>query len=91
MLNFLPKRLLSILAVLVLVAFVAAGCGGQQPAAKPPEKPASAPAAVVRQNSSRIITRWPFGNTISTASSARPPSSRRAAASDVAVAQLPVV
>ncbi len=43
MLDFLPKRLLSLISVLILVAFVAAGCGGQP--AKAPEKPASAPAA----------------------------------------------
>lgn len=43
MLNFLPKRFLSLLSVLIVVAFVVAGCGGQQ--AKAPEKPASAPAA----------------------------------------------
>lgn len=37
------KRFLPVLTLLVLIAFVVAGCGSQQP--KAPEKPASAPAA----------------------------------------------
>ncbi len=41
--RFLTNRFLTVVTLLVLVAFVAAGCGGQQ--AKAPEKPASAPAA----------------------------------------------
>jgi rhodanese-related sulfurtransferase len=41
--RFLSNRFLSIVTLLVLIAFVAAGCGSQQ--AKAPEKPASAPAA----------------------------------------------
>nr|VVH84585.1 hypothetical protein TUEID40_05796 [Pseudomonas aeruginosa] len=39
----------------------------------------------------RISTCWPLGRTICTASLIVPPSSRRAAARLVAVAQLPVV
>jgi rhodanese-related sulfurtransferase len=41
--RFLTNRFLTVVALLILVAFVVAGCGGQQ--AKAPEKPASAPAA----------------------------------------------
>lgn len=37
------KRFLPVVTLLVLLAFIVAGCGGQQP--KAPEKPASAPAA----------------------------------------------
>lgn len=55
------------------------------------EVPASAPFSQARQNSRRISTCWPLGRTICTASLIVPPSSRRAAARLVAVAQLPVV
>ncbi|MDT8904060.1 rhodanese-like domain-containing protein [Anaeroselena agilis] len=41
--RFLTNRFLSVVTLLVLIAFVVAGCGAQQ--AKAPEKPASAPAA----------------------------------------------
>jgi hypothetical protein len=53
--------------------------------------PASAPSPMKRQNSSGIGTCWPFGSTISATSLTTPASRRRAAASEVAVAQLPVV
>jgi len=53
--------------------------------------PASAPSSVRRQNTSGMGTCCPFGSTISATSLATPASSRRAAASEVAVAQLPVV